>query len=172
MLGQLSACAAALLLCGCSTSPVSIDAATDVPNRINHRGADLEHCGYSVATFLDRRPDGQASTLAGRAVVIDGIDARVRKSLEGYGVDVGGTERLELELLSAYGYSKATSMTFTTVLRTHVDGEPLLARGTHTTVNWASGNAEITKGLLTSVDAAAARLVELLAQACRSSHAG
>ena len=171
MLGRLSACAAALLLCGCSSTPVRIDAANEAPKRINYRGARLDHCGYGVATFVDRRPDGQVSTLAGRSVVVDGIDARIRNSLVSSGVDVDGTGQLDLELLSAYGYSKATSMTFTTVLRTHVDGEPVVARGTHTTVNWVSGDSEITNGLLTSVDAAAVRMVELLAQACQSSHA-
>lgn len=156
-----------LLLCACRSAPVHVDASARVPDRVLSKKSRADACGFAVGSFSDRRP-GNTSVIGNRVVVVEGIEDRVRTRLAAHGVTDSGSRPLDIELMSAYGYTKWRSMTFTTVLRVQIGAAQSVARGTHTSANWVGGNIEISQGLLRSVDAATKKLVELLAEACSS----
>jgi hypothetical protein len=163
-----AALALVLGLAGCTSAPVRVDATAGTHTATTRPTPNLRGCGLALATVVDHRP-GELGTVSGRAVSIEGVEERIRLRLAGHGIDVGnGNEasRLDVELMSAYAYSKSTSMTFTTVLRASLADAAWIARGTRTTVNWASGSDEIGRGVLDSVDAAVTSLASQLADLC------
>ncbi len=167
-------CAVALAgaLGGCAVAPpLAVDAARE-PSRAVPTGV-LAGCRIHLTDVVDARPNGaHAGDIGRRTVVVSDLAERIARQLEAAGVSrAPGTDRAQLrvEIASAYGYGKATSKAFTTVLVAHHDGERIIARGNDTAVNWSSGDGELTRGLLRSADAAIADLAAKLATRCGAS---
>jgi len=117
-----------------------------------------------------RRAPGSGGTLRGQLIEQIELAPRLRDWLERAGLadaSVEAVDALEFEIVNAYGQGKSKSKSFTTVLRVKLPDRDLVARGVDTAVNWASGEGEVSRGLLRSFDQAAVRLVGLLTQACR-----
>ncbi|MEO6066236.1 MAG: hypothetical protein ABIP49_10715 [Lysobacterales bacterium] len=159
---------ALLALAACAPGPgVQVrDTAYAKPSRIRSLPPA---CGLWQQSVVDRRSGAAAGTVATRGVIARELDARVARNLAHAGLPTAAglpAHAVGIEILSAYGYSKSSSMTYTTVLRATLGATVLLGRGSDTGINWMSGDGEIASGLHRSVDLAAGALIEKLRPHC------
>lgn len=146
-----------VLLIGCSTSPVDLNAGYKAPFKYKqHKIDNSSTCTLGINNVLDQRSSKGLGHVAGRVVSQKQIESWVR---EGYvetdnlAVDfVGSTEStgfLDISVIKLYSRSASTSISSNIVLKVEYfdsGGEALskkILRGQVTNMNWSSSPAEI-----------------------------
>lgn len=161
---------AAALLGSCATEVVNVSANSSASAPVAVDSGGLAGCGYWLGSLIDVRDgSGQSGEIAGRDVLAPDLIKRIELGLARVPIvrTTGDSKKeIKIELVSAYGYSKSTSMTFTTVLRARLGDKTRIARGSETGINWASGQGEITRMLFRSADLATSDLNRQLREDC------